>query len=504
MPPTALRRNQRIAVVHLDRRAGQQPGIGGAEPVDPGAGQRRRAEPGAHRPVGRRARRQRLGVGEVGRRLDRGASPIRSIDRSSSSAISVVGQPVEQRVGVGVRPDLPAARSTPCRPARPTTAPRRRRGTAAPDRRSRWPRRAWPARWWRSSTGVASSARSAVPSSKVTTTGSGCRAGARRSRPDSTSTARSRVMTRPEAASSAICSSNSARWAGRPTARCGGRPGGRSARPPPGRRADDVDRLGGRASPPGDATRSGRGGLGGSGDIVSDRTGQRRRSIGRRPPSRSTDGQQRAPGVGHHVEREPLEGARPAGRAQPRPDRGGPARRRGPARNGRGVVDEHAGLAVDDHLGDAADAVTPRPAGRPAPPRWPPPGCPRCGSAAAAGRPPPAPRPDRRRTRAGAPARGPSGGPARRSAAASAPVAGHQQLGLGQRGHGLDRGHRVLLRAERARAARSVGRSGSRSGPGPAGPASARAAARSIGAVGRTRRPGTPVGITWMRSRSTP
>ena len=35
---------------------------------------------------------------------------MRSIDRSSSSAISVVGQPVEQRVGVGVRADLPRAR----------------------------------------------------------------------------------------------------------------------------------------------------------------------------------------------------------------------------------------------------------------------------------------------------------------------------------------------------------------------------------------------------------
>ena len=88
----------------------------------------------------------------------------------------------------------------------------------------------------------------------------------------------------------------------------------------------------------------------------------------------------------------------------------------------------------------------PRPAGRPARPRWPPPGCPRSGWAGPGRRPRPADGAGSasgpiRCTRPGADLARPAP-PARRGQGSGA---GHDQLGVGQVGHGVDGQQRILL-----------------------------------------------------------
>ena len=113
----------------------------------------------------------------------------------------------------------------------------------------------------------------------------------------------------------------------------------------------------------------------------------------------------------------------------------------------------------------------------------------------AASRPPPAPRVGSRdRTEQVHPSRGHLPAPARRTRRPSGPAAGDDELGPGQRRHGLDRGHGVLLRAERTRAARAwAGRDRGRA-PWPADRVARAARRRSAVGVGANRSAGTPVG----------
>ena len=181
---------------------------------------------------------------------------------------------------------------------------------------------------------------------------------------------------------------------------------------------------------------------GGSGTVHVGRFGRRDRTS--RPARVGPDGprrppEPRAPGVGHDVQGEPLEGRRrPAAElvgvastcwtARASRNRVGsstrtPSRRRRPPRG----CHRHP---------------SPAPAPRPAPPRWPRP-MPWCGSAAAAHRRQPAPRPDRSPVRPVPPARSHLPGPLGALDRERPPPAA---IGwTRQRCHGLDRGHRFLL-----------------------------------------------------------
>ena len=142
MPPAALRTNQRCPSLVCTGERASRYGSVRAVRVGPGAGDRRRAEPGPHRPLGGRRSEHRLRVGEVERRGARGA---RRSARSTGRARRRPRRGRAGRAGDGVcvcepTSTSPVAHGVAERGPRARAA--RRRESGRPRRRTRSRRRA--------------------------------------------------------------------------------------------------------------------------------------------------------------------------------------------------------------------------------------------------------------------------------------------------------------------------------------------------------------------------